>query len=99
MSKEEQLNRVEFYSALNKPNLIGGADRELILTNGLVACALLFTGLTLVTTLVAILLLTIVSYLLKMMAKADPLMRHVFLRQLKYQAKYKAKSTPFLWEK
>ncbi|HDX8143761.1 TPA: conjugal transfer protein TrbD, partial [Campylobacter fetus subsp. venerealis] len=36
----EELKTADLYSALNKPNLIFGADRELILSVGVVAFAL-----------------------------------------------------------
>lgn len=98
MIGQESLNRVEIYSALNKPNLVFGADRELILMTGVVSFALFFTGLTLVTTFTAILILIINSFFLRLMAKNDPLMRQIFIRQVKYKKFYFAKSTPFVME-
>lgn len=95
MSATEELVRVDIYSALNKPNLIMGADRELILFNGLISAALIFTGLTIVTTLLGIFLLVVCSFLLRLMAKSDPLMRQIFIRQTKYKNFYRARSTPF----
>ncbi len=95
---EERLNRVEIYSALNKPNLVFGADRELILMTGVVSFALLFTGLSIMTSVIAILLLVINAFFLRLMAKSDPLMRQVFIRQLKYKKFYFARSTPFVME-
>lgn len=93
---EQSLQRADIYSALNKPNLIFGADRELILMTGVVSFALFFTGLTMVTTLTAIVILMINSFFLRLMAKSDPLMRHIFIRQVKYNRFYYAKSTPFV---
>ncbi|CUU90241.1 conjugal transfer protein TrbD [Campylobacter hyointestinalis subsp. hyointestinalis] len=74
----EELKTADLYSALNKPNLIFGADRELILSVGVVAFALIFTGLNLISTIIGISLLVFSNYFLRLMAKADPLMRHVF---------------------
>lgn len=53
----ESLQRVEIYGALNKPNLIFGCDRELILMSGVIAFALVFSGMTIVSTVVGIILL------------------------------------------
>ena len=53
----ESLHRVEIYGALNKPNLIFGCDRELILMSGVIAFALVFSGMTIVSTLVGIIIL------------------------------------------
>jgi type IV secretion system protein VirB3 len=95
---QESLERVEIYSALNKPNLVFGADRELMLMSGVVAFALFFTGLTMVTTVTAIVLLLVSHFFLKLMAKNDPMMRQIFLKQLKYSKFYFARSTPFVME-
>lgn len=94
----ESLSRVDIYSALNKPNLVFGVDRELILMTGVVSFALFFTGLTFLTTGIAILILMINSFFLKLMAKSDPLMRYIFIRQVKYKKFYFARSTPFVME-
>lgn len=93
--QDEELIRVDIYSALNKPNLMFGADRELILSNALIAFALIFVGLTLMTTIIGIILIVVNGFFLRAMAKADPLMRKVYMRQIKYQKFYSAKSTPF----
>lgn len=52
----EELQRIDIYSALNKPNLIFGADRELILMVGVISFALIFTGATLLTSIIGIFL-------------------------------------------
>ncbi|WP_144600715.1 conjugal transfer protein TrbD [Campylobacter coli] len=91
----EELQRIDIYSALNKPNLIFGADRELILMVGLISFALIFTGATLLTSIVGITLFFICNLLLRLMAKSDPLMRQIFMRQVKYKKFYYPQSTPF----
>lgn len=93
---EENLQRVEIYAALNKPNLIFGCDRELILMSGVIAFALIFSGMTLITTIIGIFLLVFSGFFLRLMAKSDPLMRFIFIRQLKYKKFYLARSTPFV---
>ncbi len=94
----ESLHRVEIYGALNKPNLIFGCDRELILMSGVIAFALVFSGMTIVSTLVGIIILLFNGFFLRLMAKSDPLMRFIFMRQLKYKKFYLARSTPFVKE-
>jgi len=94
----ESLQRVEIYGALNKPNLIFGCDRELILMSGVIAFALVFSGMTIVSTVVGIILLLFNGFFLRLMAKSDPLMRFIFMRQLKYKKFYLARSTPFAKE-
>ncbi|EOA4972317.1 conjugal transfer protein TrbD [Campylobacter coli] len=91
----EELQKIDIYSSLNKPNLIFGADRELILMLGIVSFALIFTGATLLTSIVGITLFFICSILLRLMAKSDPLMRQIFIRQIKYKKFYYPQSTPF----
>ncbi|EDP5699468.1 conjugal transfer protein TrbD [Campylobacter coli] len=91
----EELHRVDIYSALNKPNLMLGADRELIMMTGLISASLIFTGATIVTTIVGVVLFFFCSLLLRLMAKSDPLMRQIFIRQNKYKKFYYPQSTPF----
>lgn len=91
----DELASVSIYSALNKPNLIAGCDRELILMTGVIVGALVFTGMTFITTIIGIILFVFISFFLRMMAKADPLMRAIFVKQLSYKKFYYARSTPF----
>ncbi|EGA8561847.1 TPA: conjugal transfer protein TrbD [Campylobacter coli] len=91
----EELQRIDIYSALNKPNLIFGADRELILMVGVISFALIFTGATLITSVIGIALFFVCGLLLRLMAKSDPLMRQIFIRQNKYKKFYYPQSTPF----
>ncbi|WP_139493191.1 conjugal transfer protein TrbD [Campylobacter armoricus] len=91
----EELQKIDIYSALNKPNLIFGADRELMLITGLISFALIFTGATLITSIIGITLFFVCGLLLRLMAKSDPLMRQIFIRQNKYKKFYYPQSTPF----
>ena len=91
----EELQKIDIYSALNKPNLIFGADRELMLITGLISFALIFTGATLITSVIGIALFFVCGLLLKKKKKSDPLMRQIFIRQNKYKKFYYPQSTPF----
>lgn len=90
-----ELNKVDIYAALNKPNLLLGCDRELLLMTGVICFALVFTGFSILTMSFGIILFFVASFFYRMMAKADPLMRLIFTRQLKYKRFYPARSSPF----
>ncbi len=99
MQEQNGLKAVKIHSALNKPNLLMGAERELILLVGLFSAMMVFIAMTWQTFIVGIIMWVILSTLLRMMAKADPQMSKIYLRQLKYNAFYSAHSTPFKRDK
>lgn len=88
----QELQRVDIYQALNKPNFVFGADRELILFNMLISFTLIFTGLTFVSTFIGFFILFFGGFLLRTMAKHDPLMKDIFQRQIKYKKFYVAQA-------
>ncbi|MFK4259379.1 conjugal transfer protein TrbD [Agrobacterium tumefaciens] len=92
-----RLDRVRIHRALSRPTLLFGADRELVLMTGLTAVILIFVVLTLVSAVVGFTIWVVVVGLLRMMAKADPLMRQVYLRHMRYRAHYRPTSSP--WRK
>jgi len=98
MHNENQLKSVKVHSALNKPNLLLGGERELMLIVGLFSSVMIFIALTWQTFIIGVLLWTTLSMLLRMMAKVDPMMSKIYLRQLKYRDFYPAHSTPFYEE-
>ncbi len=98
MENNNQLKSVKIHAALNKPNLLLGGERELMLISALFSSVMIFIAMTWQTFLIGIALWLILSMLLRMMAKADPLMSKVYLRQLKYKNFYTAHSTPFYKE-
>jgi len=89
------LERTRIHRALSRPNLLLGADRELVLVTGLAAAILIFVVLTWTSALVGFLLWTIVLGILRMMAKADPQMRAVYARYIRYRPIYRPTSTPW----
>ncbi|MBZ7980326.1 VirB3 family type IV secretion system protein [Campylobacter sp. RM12640] len=95
----QELQRVDIYQALNKPNLVFGADRELVLFNMLISFTLIFTGLTLISTLIGCFILFAGGFLLRTMAKHDPLMKDIFQRQIKYKKYYVAQASYFSYLK
>ncbi|MGI2036337.1 conjugal transfer protein TrbD [Rhizobium panacihumi] len=95
--QESRLDRVRIHRALSRPTLLFGADRELVLVTGLTAVILIFVVLTVVSAVVGFAIWILVVGALRMMAKADPLMRQVYLRHIKYRSYYRPTSTP--WRK
>ena len=79
----------------NRPQLFLGGDRELVMFTGVVAFALVFSAQDWTATAFGVGLWTIALYLFRLMSKADPLMRFVYLRHRRYHVYYPARSTPF----
>jgi type IV secretion system protein VirB3 len=72
-----------------------GADRELVLLTGLATVILIFVVLTWFSALLGIAIWIGVVGALRMMAKADPMMRQVYLRHVRYQQAYRPTSSPW----
>lgn len=89
------LRTVPIRRAGNRHNLFMGGDRELVMFAGLMAFALVFSAQELRATVVGLLLWFAALYLCRLMAKADPKLRHVYLRHRRYRPYYPARSTPF----
>lgn len=70
-------------------------DRELVMLSGLFSFALIFSAQEFKATIFGVVLWFLSLYVLRLMAKADPLMRYVYLRHRKYAEYYPAHSTPF----
>lgn len=94
----ESLSRLKhnrIHRALSRPNLLMGADRELVLLTGLAAVILIFVVLTIYSALFGVAVWIVIVGLLRMMAKADPLMRQVYFRHISYKPYYKATTSPY----
>ncbi|XAZ26245.1 conjugal transfer protein TrbD (plasmid) [Sinorhizobium sp. B11] len=89
------LNINRIHRALSRPNLLMGADRELVLMTGLAAIILIFVVLTVYSAIIGVAIWVTIVGMLRRMAKADPLMRKIYLRHLRYRAYYRATSTPW----
>jgi type IV secretory pathway TrbD component/type IV secretory pathway VirB2 component (pilin) len=89
------LRKIPIRRAGNRDNLFMGGDRELVMFSGLLAFALVFSAQELRATVVGLLLWFGALHALRIMAKADPRMRHVYLRHRRYKPYYPARSTPF----
>jgi type IV secretion system protein TrbD len=89
------LRTIPIRRAGNRTNLFMGGDRELVLFTGLIAFALIFSAQELRSTIFGVVLWTLSLSIFRIMAKADPKMRFVYLRSRKYKKYYPARSTPF----
>lgn len=89
------LRRNRIHRALSRPNLLMGADRELVLLTGLAAVILIFVVLTIYSAIVGAAIWIAVVGLLRMMAKSDPLMRQVYVRHISYKHHYKPTASPW----
>jgi type IV secretion system protein VirB3 len=81
------------HQSANRPHLILGGDRELVLFAGLTAACLAFTLASLVGIVVGLVFWLASVAVLSRMGKADPMLRHVYLRHLRYKPFYLAKSS------
>jgi type IV secretory pathway TrbD component len=89
------LQRNRIHRALSRPNLLMGADRELVLITGLAAIILIFVVLTVYSALFGVAVWIVVVAALRMMAKADPMIRRVYIRHISYKPTYRATSAPW----
>ncbi len=89
------LRTIPIRRAGNRENLFMGGDRELVMFSGLLAFALIFSAQELRATVVGLLLWSGAIYAFRVMGKADPKMRFVYLRHRRYETYYPARSTPF----
>lgn len=89
------LRAIPIRRAGNRDNLFMGGDRELVMFSGLLAGALIFSAQELRAAIVGILLWLGSLYMFRLMAKADPKMRFIYLRHRCYRPYYAARSTPF----
>lgn len=79
----------------NRESLFMGGDRELVMFAGLLAGTLIFAVQTVLGVILGVALWFLALVLARIMAKADPKLRAVYLRHRLYKKYYPARSTPF----
>ncbi|MGI2036166.1 conjugal transfer protein TrbD [Rhizobium panacihumi] len=89
------LHRNRIHRALSRPNLLMGADRELVLLTGLAAVILIFVVLTIYSAIIGAAIWIVLLGALRMMAKSDPMMRQIYMRHLRYRSHYRPTSSPW----
>lgn len=87
----EEPREITIYQSANRPNLLIGCDRELVLMVALLCAALIFSVATLWGVVVGVTTWVAAVALLSRMAKLDPYLRQVYLRHVKYGGFYPAK--------
>jgi type IV secretion system protein VirB3 len=90
-----ELHRVPIRRIGNRSNLFMGGDRELVMLAGLIAFSLVFNAQEWRAAIIGTGLWVAALFLLRLMAKSDPLMRPVYLRHRRYKAYYPPRATPF----
>jgi type IV secretion system protein VirB3 len=88
------LRRTPLYRALHRQNLLLGGEREPVLASAIACAGLPAASSNLVALTVGAGLWLFLIGVLRMMAKADPMMSQVYLRQLNYAAYFPARSRP-----
>lgn len=79
----------------SRTSLLMGGDRELVLISGLLAATLIFVAFDWMAFFYGVGLWFFALWVLRKMGKADPLMRHVYLRNRLYKSYYPPRSTPY----
>jgi len=90
------LRRIPIRRSGNRTNLFMGGDREMVMFSGLLSAVLVLATQNFTAIVLGIILWFFCLKALRMMAKADPFMRQVYLRHRQYNAFYPARSTPFM---
>jgi type IV secretion system protein VirB3 len=83
---------VIFHRSANRPHLLLGCDRELALSAIFICAILAFSLMTVWGVFVAGAVWAIFMAVLSRMGKADPMLRQVYIRHVKYHPFYPAKS-------
>ena len=86
------LRRTAIYRALYRPNLFLGGEREPVMIMAVVCLGLPVTSLNLIAAIIGFTLWVFLTAIFRTMAKADPYMTRIYLRQLKYSGYYPARS-------
>ena len=84
-----------FHQSLIRPNLILGCDRDLFFMFALAAFILVVISQNWTAFFVGLFIWFSSLAMLQRMARADPLMRPVYLRHRRYHAYYPPRSTPY----
>src|ERR1051325_5307245 len=92
MERLDKPREIPIHQSANRPHLILGGDRELVLFAGLTAACLAFTLASLIGIVVGLAFWLASVGVLSRMGKADPMLRHAYLRHLGYKSFYRAKS-------
>ena len=105
MDSADRPREIIIHQSANRPNQLMGGDRELVLVSLLTSVALAFSLASWWGLAVSVAWYVGAMAILKRMGKADPLLRQVYMRHIRYRPFYPAKSglysrclqTPMTW--
>ena len=105
MDSADRPREIIIHQSANRPNQLMGGDRELVLVSLLTSVALAFSLASWWGLAVSVGWYVGAMAILKRMGKADPLLRQVYMRHIRYRPFYPAKSglysrclqTPMTW--
>jgi type IV secretory pathway TrbD component len=105
MDSADRPREIIIHQSANRPNQLMGGDRELVLVSLLTSVALAFSLASWWGLAVSVAWYVGAMAVLKRMGKADPLLRQVYMRHIRYRPFYPAKSglysrclqTPMTW--
>ena len=86
------MRTVPIRQSLHRHNLVFGAEREIVMFSALIALLVGIGGMTLISGVSACLFWLGSIFILRLMAKSDPQMSRVWIRHLKQQDLYSARS-------
>ena len=89
---ENKPREIIVHQSCNRPNLLLGGDRELVLLSAVLSAMLAFAIATWWGAVSGIVLWIFAIAVLNRLGKADPLMRQTYVRHIRYQSFYPAKS-------
>jgi type IV secretory pathway TrbD component len=92
MQTNDRPREIVIHPSANRPNQILGGDRELVLIAILVSISLGFSLASWWGIVLSVSFWVGAVALLQRMGKADPLLRHIYLRHIRYRSFYPAKS-------
>ncbi|GKG93852.1 conjugal transfer protein TrbD [uncultured Desulfovibrio sp.] len=81
------------HQSLHRHNLVLGAERELAMSSALIALLVGIGGVTVISGIAAFVFWIAAIFVLRRMARADPLMSKVWMRHVKQQDLYSAKAS------
>ncbi len=84
---------ITLHQSLHRHNFVLGAERELAMSSALIAILVGVGGMTLIAACTASLFWICAIFVLRRMAKADPMMSKVWMRHVKQQIFYNSKSS------
>ncbi len=85
--------RIPVHQALHRPNLVLGAERELAMSSALISLLVGIGGMTAVSAVAAFSFWLAGIFVLRRMARADPLMSKVWMRHVRQQDFYSARAS------